>query len=89
MNKQIPAAAPASDGHRMPSAGGTGARPDAFAVSPAIGPLPGIYVPPSPGQAPAPGLLWRATIWAGSWAVRHLSRHALACPADKHCRGGA
>ena len=51
MNKQIPPAAPISVGHRMPSAEGAEARPDAFAVSPAIGPLPAIYVPPSPSQA--------------------------------------
>ena len=45
----------------------TEARPDAFAVSPAIGPLPAIYVPPSPSQATAPSLLWHATVRAGGW----------------------
>lgn len=58
-------------------------RPYAFAVSPVIGPLPGIYSPPSPSQAAAPGLLWRATVRAGSWAIRRLSRQGLACPAGK------
>ena len=67
MNKQIPPAAPTSVGHRIPSAEGAEARPDAFAVSPAIGPLPAIYVRPSPSQATAPGLLWHATVRAGGW----------------------
>jgi hypothetical protein len=67
MNKQIPPAAPTSVGHRMPSAEGAEARPDAFAVSPAIGPLPAICVPPSPSQATAPSLLWHATVRAGGW----------------------
>ena len=56
MNKQTPPAAPTTFGHRMPSAEVAEARPDAFAVSPAIGPLPAIYVPPSPRQATAPVL---------------------------------
>lgn len=60
MTANLPAA-PASDGPRMPSAESTETRSEAFAVSPAIGPLPAIYVPPSPSQATAPGLLWRAT----------------------------
>ncbi len=47
---------------------GAEAWPDAFAVSPAIGPLPAIYVPPSPSQATAPGLLGHATVRAGGWA---------------------
>jgi hypothetical protein len=83
VNKQIPPAAPASDGPRMPSAKGTETRPDALAVSPAIGPLPAIYVPPPPSQATAVGLLWRATVRAGGWAVRHLSGPAFACPAGE------
>jgi hypothetical protein len=57
MNEQAP---PASNGHRMPPAKGAKARPDAFAVSPAIGPLPAIDVSPSPNQATGSGLLWHA-----------------------------
>jgi glycine cleavage system H protein len=49
---------------------------DEGAVSPAIGPLPSIYVPPSPDQPGAAGLLWhaaaRAARRADGWAVRHL-----------------
>jgi hypothetical protein len=69
MNKQFPPAAPAA-AHRMPS--DTEARPAAFAVSPAIGPLPAIYVPPSPGQATAPSRLWHATVRAVGWVLQEI-----------------
>jgi hypothetical protein len=51
-------------------------RPDGIAVSPAIGPLPAIYVPRTPGEATSTGLLWQATARAARhvsrWAARHL-----------------
>jgi hypothetical protein len=75
MNKQIPPAGPVSDGHRMPSAETAEARPGAFAVSPATGPLPATYVSPPSGQATAPSLVWHAAVRAVGWAVRHLPRH--------------
>ena len=43
-------------------------QPDGFAVSPDIGPLPAIYVPRSPEQAPAGALLWRTVAGAGRLA---------------------
>ena len=51
-------------------------RPDGIAVSPAIGPLPAIYVPRMPGEATSTGLLWqaiaRATRHLSGWVARHL-----------------
>src|SRR5215471_5943119 len=44
-NAMITRALPASHGRRMRSAGAARPRPDGVAVSPAIGPLPAIYVP--------------------------------------------
>jgi hypothetical protein len=51
-----------------------------LAISPAIGPLPAIYVP-QPGEARDTGVLWRAiarsACRAGGWATHHLRpRHA-------------
>jgi hypothetical protein len=88
MNKQTPPAAPTTFGHRMPSAEVAEARPDAFAVSPAIGPLPAIYVPPSPRQATAPGLLWHATVRAGGWG-RVLPRRLMMWPLMAYFNIGA
>ena len=60
-----------------PVADTTRSRPDPIAISPAIGPLPPIYVPPPPGQPGPAGLLWhaaaRAARQAGGWAVRQLA----------------
>jgi hypothetical protein len=51
------------------------APPDGIAISPAIGPLPPIYVP-RPGEISSTGLLWHATAQAarraGRWAARRL-----------------
>jgi hypothetical protein len=51
-------------------------RPDGIAVSPAIGPLPAIYVPRTPGEATSTGLLWQAAARAArhvsGWAARRL-----------------
>jgi uncharacterized protein (DUF427 family) len=78
VNKQVHPAAAIRDGHRMPSAGGSYVRPDAFAVSPAVGPLPAIYVPASPGRASPVSRLGHAAVraarQAGRWAVRTLSQ---------------
>jgi hypothetical protein len=59
---------------------GATVRPDGIAVSPAIGPLPAIYVPRTPGEAASTGLLWQATARAArhvsGWAAHRLGRHA-------------
>src|SRR5262249_33128398 len=51
-------------------------KPDAFAISPAVGPVPSIYVPQSPSEPSATDLLWHAeaqVAWQGrDWAARHL-----------------
>jgi hypothetical protein len=65
------------DGQRAPTADTAPGRPDGIAVSPAIGPLPAIYVPRTPGEATSTGLLWQATARAvrqvSGWAARRLS----------------
>jgi len=43
-------------------------RPDRFAVSPGIGPIPGIYAPRSPGQASVAALARRTVAPAGRLA---------------------
>jgi glycine cleavage system H protein len=54
-------------------------KPEVFAISPAIGPLPAIYVPQSPSEQSATGLLWHAEAQAArrarSWAACHLPHH--------------
>jgi len=81
MTNQIPPAAPTSGPDPTPSAEDTAARDDALGISPAVGPLPPIYVPPAPGQETRFSLLWRATAQvareAGSWAARHRPRHRM------------
>jgi hypothetical protein len=67
MNKQIPPAAHARVGDWMPSAEGAGARPDAFAVSPATGPAAGHLRPAVTEPDPPPDLLWHRTVPAGGW----------------------
>jgi hypothetical protein len=53
---------PACAGEGEPLASGAAheLRPDGFAVSPEIGPVPAIYVPRSPGQISAGALIERA-----------------------------
>ena len=62
-------------------------QPEVFAVSPAVGPLPAIYVPQSPSEPGATGLLWQAETQlvrqAGSWAACHLLHHDPACPSHE------
>jgi hypothetical protein len=59
-------------------------RPDGIAVSPAIGPLPAIYVPLTPGEATSTALLWQATARAArrvsGWAARRLRTARPATP---------
>jgi hypothetical protein len=69
---------PAADSHdkEAGSADAVRSQPDQIAISPAIGPLPAIYVPRAPGESGPIGLLWhvtaRAARLAGEWATRHL-----------------
>lgn len=77
MNKQSLSAAHRRARGRMTSAADSApGRPDGIAVSPAIGPLPAIYVPRTPGEATSTGLLWQATARAArqvsGWAARRL-----------------
>jgi hypothetical protein len=78
---KIPPAAPTSGPDPTPSTEDTTAREGALAISPAVGPLPAIYVPPTPGQKTRFSLLWRATAQAardaGGWAARHRPRYRM------------
>jgi glycine cleavage system H protein len=60
-------------------------KPDAFAISPAIGPVPAIYVPESSSEPSATDLLWHAEAEAARqarrWAACHLPHHDPECPA--------
>jgi hypothetical protein len=60
-------------------------KPDGFAISPAIGPLPAIYVPQSPSKSSAAGLFWHAEAQAArqarSRAACHLPLHGPECRA--------
>jgi hypothetical protein len=47
--------------------------PDPVAISPALGPLPAIYVPPR-GQPGLPGPLWRAAATVVRPAFRWIAR---------------
>ena len=49
--------------------------PEAFAISPAVGGLPSIYVARSPTRAGSGSALWRATIRAARRVVRRLTPH--------------
>jgi glycine cleavage system H protein len=61
-------------------------KPEVFAISPAIGPLPAIYVPQSPSEPSATDLLWQAEAQvaqqARSWATCHLPHHDPECRAQ-------
>jgi len=61
---------PASANEEKPKASGMppGFRPDEFAVSPGLGPVPAIYVSRSPGQASVRALAQRAIAGAGRLA---------------------
>jgi hypothetical protein len=68
---------PAAAGGEMPTEPGESSRPGlgVFAISPAVGGLPRIYVPLSPGAAGTSTGLWRATVRVARWALRRVSRH--------------
>jgi hypothetical protein len=78
MTTQTPRPAADSDGKEKEAGSADAARsqPDPITISPAIGPLPAIYVPPAPGEPSPVGLLWHLTArvarLAGRWATRHL-----------------
>lgn len=67
---------PGADSHKEAgSADAAQSQPDAIALSPAIGPLPTIYVPRALGKSGPIGPLWHVTARAARrWATRHL-RH--------------
>jgi hypothetical protein len=75
--------ATASDRQLTAPAGTTRSQPDPIAVSPALGPLPAIYVPP-PGQPGPAGLLGRAAARAARlglrWATRQHRRNHVRDP---------
>jgi len=60
-------------------------KPEASAISPAIGPLPSIYVPQSPSEPSATDLLWHAEAevarQARDWAACHLPHRHAECRA--------
>jgi len=62
-------------------------KPEVFGISPAVGPVPAIYVPQSPSEPSATGLFWYAEAQAArrarSWAACHLPHH------DPECRAHA
>jgi hypothetical protein len=68
---------------RMASAEISEPGPDPVAISPAIGPLPAIYVPRR-GEAGGTGVLFRATAWSAhracGWDTRHLRSPRLPRP---------
>jgi hypothetical protein len=72
-----PAPHDTSAGGREPAApAGDAGPPDQFAVSAAVGPLPAVYVPRTPGQAGPVAVLRRACVralrLAGGWVIRRL-----------------
>lgn len=74
-----------SGGSATASADGGGRKLDGVAISPAVGPLPAIYVPQSPSEPGATGLLWHAGAQAARrariWYARHLPHHDPGPPA--------
>jgi hypothetical protein len=61
-----------ADGMGVARAGAAQPRAEGFAISPAIGPLPAIYVPQSPPRAASCTGLWRAIARAACRAARYL-----------------
>src|SRR5262249_58683351 len=60
-------------------------KPEVFGISPAVGPVPAIYVPQSPSEPSATGLFWYAEAQAArrarSWAAFHPPPPHPECPA--------
>jgi hypothetical protein len=77
---------PAASSGAKPAAAADAARsrPDPIAVSPALGPVPPVYVPRTRAEAAAASLLWhpaaRAARQAAGRAVRRLDRARHARP---------
>jgi len=63
-----------ADGREPAAPAGDAGPPDQFAVSPAVGPVPAIYVPGTRDQASAVANLRRACVrvlrLAGGWVIR-------------------
>jgi glycine cleavage system H protein len=78
---------PPTTGDEEAAADGPGNKPQVFAISPAIGPVPAIYIPQSPTEPSATGLLWRAETQvvrqARSWVACHLPHHGPDCRAHE------
>ena len=81
MTAQDPHSAGAGNAKRPASADADPARPAPIAVSPALGPLPAIYVPRA-GEAGGPGMLRHAA----TRALRRAGRRAL-CRLPRHHAG--
>jgi hypothetical protein len=81
MTTRTPRPTASSDEKPTEPADATKHPPDEFAVSPALGPLPPIYVALSPTQTDA-SLIWRVAVWAARVAGRRATGH-LAGGADK------
>jgi hypothetical protein len=79
MTNQIPTVSPADDPQSTPPDQETKATKDAFAITPAIGPLPPIYVGSAPGVPAELSGLWRAAAKAareaGGWAAHYWPHH--------------
>ena len=79
MRKPVQHSATASDERPVASADATQPMRDGGAVSPALGPLPPIYVPRPPIQVSTPEPLRRPTARvarrAGDWVIRYLPHH--------------
>jgi hypothetical protein len=78
MSEPTPPATATPGPRRAASSGAEPARRQAFAVSPAIGPLPAIYVPSGPrracGLVPLLRARLRLALQAGGLLPRHLGR---------------
>jgi hypothetical protein len=78
---------PAPAGDDEATAAADSGEPEAFAVSPAVGPVPAIYVPQSPSEPSATDLLWQAEAQlarqARSWAACHPPHHGSDCEAHE------
>ena len=71
--------ADASNRSVTPAADEADARADAFAATPAIGPLPATYVARSPSAGSGPGSLWCAAILAGGRIIGYAGGRLRAC----------
>jgi glycine cleavage system H protein len=75
------------DDEATASADGVEHKPEAFAISPAVGPLPSIYVPQSPDEPSTTDLLWHAEAQVArrtrDWAACHLPHHDPQCRAHE------